>query len=184
MPRITRQVDGVLADGFVEIAPSVFEFPIPVIVLAFVKHFFKAGVTHSKFPKKTGMVSGLLHLKRIGLLNIFLFDLPLAEGIAVGSFVHASEDTGPAGSTDRRRDKGIFKIHPFPRQLVHLRRLDQSIAGIAQSIPSLVIRQDKDDIGRAALGLSRKLESKQYQEYAQDVHFHFIISYNENQFCH
>src|SRR5690554_5541543 len=72
----------------------------------------------------------------------------------------------------------------FPRQLVHLRRLDQSIAGIAQSIPSLVIRQDKDDIGRAALGLSRKLESKQYQEYAQDAYFHFIISYNEKQFCY
>src|SRR5690606_33223771 len=93
------------------------------------------------------VISGILHLYWIGIVDVGLFYFTLSKSITMGSFIQSGKYTCPAGRTDRCRHKSIFKIHPLLGQPIHLRCLDDFISGISQSIPTLVIGKDKDDVG-------------------------------------
>jgi hypothetical protein len=66
--------------------------------------------------------------------------------------ISAGNNTGAAGATGAGRKIGIIKTDTFLRHAINIGRLHFSIAVTAQVIPTDIISNKNNDVGRGILG--------------------------------
>jgi len=65
---------------------------------------------------------------------------------STGAAIAARQQTSPAGTAHRSRDKGVRESHAQAGQRVHGRSADHRAAGTAHGIPPLVVGQNEQEI--------------------------------------
>lgn len=96
----------------------------------------------------------------VGLIDVRFFDFALPKGISMRALIESGQNTRPACGTDRRGDEGIFIINPFCSESIHLRGLDNRIPRKSQSIPTMIISQNKDDVRTILLRKAIQIKGK------------------------
>jgi hypothetical protein len=71
---------------------------------------------------------------------------------AVSVRVLACQEACPARRAERRRGECVREAHPFARESVHVRRIDERMAGDSHLIPAHVVDQHHDDVRPARFG--------------------------------
>src|SRR5262245_48635344 len=71
---------------------------------------------------------------------------------AVGVRILARQKTRPARGAKRRRGEGVRETRPLAREPVHVRRVDERMAGDPHLVPAHVVDEDHDDVRPARLG--------------------------------
>ena len=112
-------------------------------------------VAHVPLAEEAGAVARALKLQREHRQAV-----AWSSGVvddAVGVRVLAREKARPAGRTERRRGERVREARPFAREPVHVRRVDERMAGDPHLIPAHVVDEHHDDVRSARLGGRRSI---------------------------
>ena len=100
----------------------------------------------TELADKSGAITGSAQHRRIARLTELADNCWRAKGELVRPLVEAGQESGPAGGADRRSNEHVAETHPLRGQTIHRRRLQKRMPSAAHAIPTMVVRQEKDDV--------------------------------------
>ena len=103
----------------------------------------------------TDSVTGAPQDCRIGIPKLIGRERLIEAVHSMTSRILSGEDAGTAGHTDRRRHKSTVERHAIFRQCVDMWRLDNRISVTTQRSSTLVVGQQKHDVGATTRSLTR-----------------------------
>jgi len=143
----TGKVYCIIPYGLIKIASFIL-FVGPVINIIYIIKLIVFFVIHSEFPEETCVISCFPQQPGICQVHILVFDIPGLKVEPMCSFIQSGKQAGPTGSTNGGCDHGPAEIHPTGGQFVHFRSLNHVVPGISKCIPTLVVGEYENDIGR------------------------------------
>jgi hypothetical protein len=105
---------------------------------------------HVPFPDEGGIVSGGLEV--FGKESEVLGERVVIVDDAMIMGVEAGEDGGAAGRAERSGDESVLEVGAVAGEAIHVGGLDEGMAEKAESVVSVVIGEDDDDVARCGVG--------------------------------
>ena len=171
-PPPAQEVDDLVAGDVGQVAPAAVGPALEVVVrppvlevVEVVEHGAEGGrlgldvhvavALDPELADEAGGIAGPLQHRRIGQRPQAGPERRGAEVEPMAAPVHPGEKAGPAGPADRGGDEGVLEQHAPAGQGVGVGRLDDVVAGRAQRRPVLVVGEQEQDVGAAAVCAAR-----------------------------